>query len=112
MPTRRRVVWRAIRDVRTGAQIGQGNVGRRPRRSHTKLGARALQWGVLVAPPGAGKTVMASALIARRACSTLVLVHRRPLLELRIKRLTELLELERGESAHRPSRVAAASTWQ
>ncbi len=37
--------------------------------------------GVLVAPPGAGKTVMGCALIAKRKLPTLILVHRMPLLE-------------------------------
>jgi len=37
--------------------------------------------GVLVAPPGSGKTVMGCALIAKRKLPTLILVHRMPLLE-------------------------------
>ena len=46
--------------------------------------ARALlasDCGVLVAPPGFGKTVIGAYLVAARACSTLVLVHRKPLLD-------------------------------
>lgn len=43
--------------------------------------------GVLVAPPGSGKTVMAIALLARRARNTLILVHRRPLVEQWVARI-------------------------
>jgi len=59
--------------------------------------------GVLVAPPGSGKTVMATALIARRRCSTLVLVHRRPLLEQWVKRLARFLDLD-------PSQIGSPTT--
>jgi len=34
--------------------------------------------GIFVAPPGIGKTVLGTHLISQRACSTLVLVHRKP----------------------------------
>ena len=37
--------------------------------------------GVFVAPPGAGKTVVASYLVAERHCNTLILVHRQPLVD-------------------------------
>ena len=41
----------------------------------------AHETGVFVAPPGVGKTVVATGLIARRERSTLILVHRRHLLD-------------------------------
>lgn len=37
--------------------------------------------GILVAPPGIGKTVIAIAAVAKRKTSTLILVHRKPLME-------------------------------
>ena len=49
--------------------------------------------GVLCAPPGWGKTVLAINLIASRGCSTLVLVHRKPLVEQWTERLCEFLNI-------------------
>jgi len=50
--------------------------------------------GVLVAPPGAGKTVMGCALIAKRRTSTLVLVHLTPLMEQWRRQIAEFLHIE------------------
>ncbi len=49
--------------------------------------------GVLCAPPGWGKTVLATNLIASRGCSTLILVHRKPLVEQWVERLCEFLDI-------------------
>lgn len=49
----------------------------------------ANETGVLCAPPGWGKTVAATSLIAARGRSTLVLVHRRPLIEQWSARISE-----------------------
>ncbi len=49
--------------------------------------------GVFVAPPGAGKTVMGCFAIARRNVPTLILAHRKPILEQWRAQLMELLGL-------------------
>ena len=53
--------------------------------------------GVLVAPPGIGKTVIGTYLVAARACSTLILVHRRPLLDQWIAQLALFLGINSSE---------------
>jgi superfamily II DNA or RNA helicase len=53
--------------------------------------------GVFVAPPGVGKTVVGTYLVAARACSTLILVHRRPLLDQWTTQLSLFLGIEPSE---------------
>ena len=49
--------------------------------------------GVLCAPPGWGKTVLATSMLASRGRSTLILVHRGPLVEQWVARLSEFLDV-------------------
>lgn len=48
---------------------------------------------ILVAPPGSGKTVVGAWLAAARNCSTLVLVHRKPLFDQWVAQLSRFLDL-------------------
>ena len=53
--------------------------------------------GVLVAPPGAGKTVMGCYMVAKRNLPTLILAHRKPILEQWRAQLMKLLGLSPRE---------------
>lgn len=53
--------------------------------------------GIFVAPPGSGKTVVGAWLAAARNCSTLVLVHRKPLLDQWVAQLSTFLDLPTKE---------------
>lgn len=62
--------------------------------------ARALSaqdTGVFVGPPGVGKTVLGTYLVAHRKTNTLVLVHRRPLLDQWVVQLAMFLGIEERE---------------
>jgi superfamily II DNA or RNA helicase len=50
--------------------------------------------GVLVAPPGLGKTVIGTYLTASRGCTTLILVHRTPLLDQWRSQLAMFLDID------------------
>lgn len=53
--------------------------------------------GVFVGPPGIGKTVLGTYLVAERSLSTLILVHRKPLLEQWVAQLAMFLGIDEKE---------------
>jgi len=56
-----------------------------------------MDYSVLIAPPGFGKTAVASAMIAKRSVTTLILVHKTALLEQWVERLSEYFDVEPKE---------------
>ena len=70
----------------------KGELSPEQKRAFTELAKHDI--GVLVAPPGAGKTVMGCALIAKRKTPTLVLVHLTPLMEQWRQRISEFLDID------------------
>ena len=79
---------------------------------------RAHDIGVLVAPPGVGKTVAGIRMIAERARNTLVLVHLRPLLEQWAAQLAMFLDVDPrtigriGDGKRRATGVIDVATFQ
>lgn len=87
----------------------------RPYQQHAVEVVSAHSFGVLEAGTGSGKTVMALALMARRAQPSLVLVHSKELLNQWVERIRHFLGIEAGQAGDgrfdiRPVTVAIVNT--
>jgi superfamily II DNA or RNA helicase len=85
----RRLKPKGIRIAFKGSLHPQQNTALRAMLEH--------EHGVLVAPPGSGKTVIACSIIGKRKTPTLILLNRQVLLEQWMDRLQEFLGLEKKE---------------
>ena len=88
--------WKTEGLSRSGFRIRfLGNLKAGQKRAVAEL--KEHETGVLVAPAGSGKTVMACAMIGQWKVPTLILVNRRTLLEQWIDRIASFLTIERKE---------------
>jgi len=88
-----RIHWEDRRQNQ-GAEIPAMRVEPRPEQRQVIEELSGKEYGLLVAPPGFGKTFVAAVLVARRRVTTLVLVHKTTLLEQWRQRLAEYLALD------------------
>lgn len=72
-----------------------GNLRKDQKKAIKEIGKN--DFGVLVAPPGVGKTVMGCYIISKRKVPTLILVHRKPLMDQWISRISEFLDIDSKE---------------
>jgi superfamily II DNA or RNA helicase len=109
-----------LTDLRSaGATLGAGFTGELNKdQARAVADTLAHDIGVMCAPPGAGKTVMGISVIAARDRSTLVLVHRKPLVEQWLERLREFLNVDPnaigtiGSGGSQPSGLIDVATVQ
>lgn len=81
-----------------GKRLGQNFLGAlNPLQQAALKDILAADFGILSAPPGTGKTVIAIAAMARRGINTLILVHRKPLMEQWRLQLSALLGIDKKE---------------
>ena len=105
-----------VDDERTGSEPLRLSVPRHADRRQQAAADALLahDTGVFVAPPGVGKTVVGTYLVAARGCSTLVLVHRQPLLDQWLAQLSLFLGIDPKEigqiGAGKRSRTAGSTS--